>query len=108
MISIVLTHYNRTKLLKRTLESFKHYFTDYVEVIVVDDGSRQEELEKLYELKRNYNFRLISINPRDKWYSNPCIPFNLGISKATGDKCIIQSAECIHYGAVLKLSLIHI
>jgi len=102
MISIVLTHYNRTKLLERALNSFKHYYSKYVEVIVVDDGSSNIELERLYELRRKFNFRLISIAAKDKWYSNPCIPFNIGIDHAVGEKCILQSAECIHLGSVIK------
>ena len=102
MISIVLTHYNRTKLLERTLNSFKHYYDKYVEVIVVDDGSSTIELERLYDLRRRFNFRLISIAAKDKWYSNPCIPFNIGIDQAVGEKCILQSAECIHLGSVIK------
>lgn len=102
MISVVTAYFNRRKLLKRTLESVKlNYGTIDFEFIVVDDGSDEEE--RLEDLQNTYPFlRVIRLEKTDKWYSNPCIPFNIGFEEANGDKIVIQNPECYHFDNVLK------
>lgn len=102
MISVVTAYYNRKKLFTRTLESMRPYYgkVDF-EVIVVDDGS--DEAERLEDLQTDYPFlRVIRLEKENKWYKNPCIPFNIGFEAIKGDKVIIQNPECYHFGAVLE------
>lgn len=102
MISIVTAYYNRRELFIRTLESIKlQNYQGNLEVIAVDDGSREEErLEDLCEL---YSFlKVIRLDPDKKWYQNSCIPFNIGFKEAKGDKIIIQNPECLHFGDILE------
>lgn len=101
MISIVTTYFNRKKLIKRTLEGLKKYEgkIDF-EFIAVDDGS--EEAERLEDLLEVYAFlRVLRIEKVEKWYMNPCIPFNKGFEIAKGDKIIIQNPECFHFDDIL-------
>ena len=89
MISVVTAYYNRKKLFQRTLNSMMPYYgkVDF-EVIVVDDGS--DELERLEDLQTDFPFlRVIRLEKENKWYKNPCIPFNIGFSEIKGDKVII-------------------
>jgi glycosyltransferase involved in cell wall biosynthesis len=92
-ISIVLTYYNRRTQFLKTLESIR-YFGD-PEIIVVDDASdeRIDDIEGI---------NLIRIEAEQKWWQNPCVPYNMGFSKATGDIIIIQNPECIHVGDILS------
>ncbi|MEQ3661940.1 MAG: glycosyltransferase [Flavobacterium sp.] len=102
MISVVTAYYNRKKLFLRTLESMKPYWgkIDF-EVIVVDDGS--DEQERLEDLKTDFPFlKVIRLEKENKWYKNPCIPFNIGFEAIKGDKVIIQNPECYHFGAILE------
>ncbi|KIC63433.1 glycosyltransferase family 2 protein [Chryseobacterium taiwanense] len=102
MISIVTAYYNRKALFIRTLESLNAY-SDKIdfEMIVVDDGSKEEE--RLEDLQPVYPFlKVHRIDQKDKWYSNPCIPFNIGFELAKGDKIILQNPECYHYNNILK------
>jgi GT2 family glycosyltransferase len=92
-ISIVIAYYNRKKQLLKSLESIWHYGNP--EIIIIDDGST-ERIDDIEGIK------LIRIEPEEKWYSNPCIPFNIGLSKAEGDIIIIQNPECIHIGNILS------
>ena len=92
MVSIVMTYHNRRAQLIRTLETIR-YFGD-PEIIIVDDGSDQR-IDDLQGIK------LIRIDPSTKWYLNPCIAYNIGFSHVTGDKVIIQNAECLHTGDIL-------
>jgi len=102
MISVVTAYYNRKKLFTRTLQSMLPYYgkIDF-EVIVVDDGS--DEVERLEDLQTDFPFlRVIRLEKENKWYKNPCIPFNIGFEAVKGDKIIIQNPECYHFGPVLE------
>jgi GT2 family glycosyltransferase len=97
-ISIVMAHYNRFHLLYNTLTSIynKHEHND-IQVVVVDDGSKLlTDKEKIFEFPINY----IQL-PESKWYSNPCIPYNIGIEYSEGDIVIIQNPECYHLDDVI-------
>ncbi len=108
-ISIVTAYYNRKTLFLRTLESIEKQITGAlkgsVEVIVVDDGSKKEE--RLEGIENNYSFdlKIIRLDPKDKWYCNPCIPFNVGFKEAKGDIIIIQNPECYHVGNLLEYAV---
>jgi glycosyltransferase involved in cell wall biosynthesis len=101
MISVVTAYYNRKKLFKRTLKSMlPHYGIIDFEVIAVDDGS--DEHERLEDLKGEFPFlSVIRLEKENKWYRNPCIPFNVGFENVKGDKVILQNPECYHFGAIL-------
>lgn len=104
MISIVTAYYNRKALFERTLQSIDRQIKEFglsVEVIAVDDGSKEEE--RLEDLVGKYPFlKIIYLDPKNKWYKNSCIPFNIGFREAKGDKIIIQNPECYHLGNVLE------
>lgn len=108
MISVVTAYYNRKKLFTRTLKSMLPYYgkIDF-EVIVVDDGS--DEVERLEDLQTDFPFlNVIRLEKQNKWYKNPCIPFNIGFEAVKGDKVIIQNPECYHFGAVLEYVNTHL
>lgn len=75
-ISIVTAYYNRKQLFYETLKSIaKSKFEDF-ELIVVDDSSLPEH--RLEEYLNEFSFiRIIRLEPENKWYVNPCIPFNI-------------------------------
>lgn len=102
MISIVTAYYNRKKLFFRTLQSISlNYGKIDFEVIAVDDGS--DENERLEDLQNDFPFlRVIRLERENKWYSNPCIPFNIGFEAAKGSKIIIQNPECYHFDKILE------
>jgi glycosyltransferase involved in cell wall biosynthesis len=99
-ISIVTAYYNRKKQFYETLKSIaKSKFTAF-ELIVVDDCSSPEH--RLEEYLNEFSFlNIIRIEPENKWYVNPCIPFNIGIRAAIGDVIILQNPECLHVHDVL-------
>ncbi len=104
MISIVTAYYNRKKLFIRTLESIaKTSSTEKFEVIAVDDGSKEEE--RLEDLVSIFPFlKVVRLDPKKKWYSNSCIPFNIGFKLAKGNKIIIQNPECLHFNDIIKFT----
>lgn len=92
MVSIVATYFNRKAQLLLTLASIRKFGNP--EIIIVDDGS--------HEVLSLEGVRSIRIEPFDKWWTNPCIPYNIGFSKVTGDVVIIQNSECLHTGDILS------
>jgi hypothetical protein len=71
------------------------------EVIAVDDCS--DDNQRIEDLEKRFKFLKVHlINKEDKWYHNPCIPFNIAFSLCKGDKIIIQNAECLHHSDILS------
>lgn len=96
-VSVVSTYYNRKNELSRTLKSMsKSTFKDF-EYVIVDDGSSPEH--RIEDFLDSYSFlKIRRIEPKDKYYYNPCIPYNMAIALATGDIIILQSPECMYVG----------
>lgn len=100
-ISIVTAYYNRKLAFWRTLKTIeKSEFRDF-EFIVVDDASVYDQRVEDFAAKFKF-MKLIRIEPQYKKHINPCIPFNIGFSKAQGDVVIIQNPECMHMGDILS------
>ena len=101
MISIVTAYYNRKQLFINTLKSINNSKIKDIEVIAVDDCSDDEH--RLEDLINEYPFlRVIRLEKKNKWYINPCVPFNIGFKEAKGDIIVIQNPECLHIGDVLE------
>jgi glycosyltransferase involved in cell wall biosynthesis len=100
MISIVTSYYNRKKQFYETLKSITKTKHKDFELIVVDDGSSPEQ--RLEEYLITFPFlKIIRIEPKDKWYVNSCVPFNIGINVAKGDIIMLQCPECLHVHDIL-------
>lgn len=96
-LSIVSTYYNRKLELYRTLKSIERSNLKDFEYVIVDDASSNEH--RLEDLVEQFKFiKLKRIEPEQKTYYNPCMPYNLAISLAEGDIILLQSPECIHVG----------
>mgnify|MGYP001035616234 CR=1 FL=1 len=59
-ITLLVTHYNRSSSLERLLKSFKDLGFCFGEIVVSDDGSRIEHLDKVKSLVAEFNARLIT------------------------------------------------
>ena len=96
-ISIVMSYYNRQALLDRTIASIKKSSIKDYELIIVDDGS---DIPVVCE-----GANIIRIEKEDKWWHNPCVPFNMGFKEAKADIILIQNPECLHMGDILLHAL---
>jgi GT2 family glycosyltransferase len=101
MISIVMAYYNRRAQLINTLNSIERSIEKDIELILVDDGS--SDYERVNDLIDTFPFlRVIRLETEGKWYTNSCIPFNIGIKEAKGDIIVLQNPECYHVDDVLS------
>jgi GT2 family glycosyltransferase len=101
-LSIVSAYHNRKSQLINTLNTIKKSSEiTNTEFIVVDDCSDDDE--RIEDLQSQFHFlKVIRLEKKNKWYHNPCVPFNIGIKEATGDIIILQNPECLHLGDILK------
>lgn len=58
-VTLLITHYNRSLSLERLLRSFENMHIYFKEIVVSDDASNTEHLNRLNRLKDRYGFKLI-------------------------------------------------
>ncbi|PWS29220.1 glycosyl transferase family 2 [Pedobacter yonginense] len=68
-VSLLITHYNRSESLEHLLKSYKNLNCSFGQIVVSDDGSKVEHLDKLNKLSRDYNFKLVT-TPKNKGLGN--------------------------------------
>jgi glycosyltransferase involved in cell wall biosynthesis len=68
-VSLLVTHYNRSRSLERLLKSFRELNCYFDEIIVSDDGSRDEHLSYIRLLGNQYTFTLVT-TPVNKGLGN--------------------------------------
>lgn len=68
-ITLLVTHYNRSRSLERLLASFEKLNVQFGEIIVSDDCSKTEHQAYLKSLQGQYNFRLVTA-PVNKGLAN--------------------------------------
>jgi glycosyltransferase involved in cell wall biosynthesis len=104
-ISIVMAYFNRVNQIKNTLRSIlESIHKSEVEVVIVDDASRDDHRLESIVCDFDLNIKLIRIEPSDKKWVNACVPFNIGFKNASGDLIIFQNPECIHVGDIISIS----
>ena len=59
-VSLLITHYNRSRSLERLLQNFNDLKFSFGDIVVSDDGSKPEHLEYLKSVQNKYKFRLIT------------------------------------------------
>jgi GT2 family glycosyltransferase len=95
-VSIVMTAYKRAGLLKNTLESIHRQTRQPDQIIIVEDGHDGGATQGVAVEFQNRRLPVEYYRRHNRpnlGYSNPAIPKNIGIKKATGDILIIQCAE---------------
>jgi len=68
-VTLLITHYNRSKSLERLLEHFEKVDCSFNEVVVSDDGSKAEHLTFIENLKSRFQFQLVT-TPKNKGLGN--------------------------------------
>ncbi|MCZ4223005.1 glycosyltransferase family 2 protein [Pedobacter rhodius] len=68
-ITLMITHYNRSKSLERLLSELKKANCRFYDIVVSDDSSMPEHLEYIEKLHNDYDFRLITV-PVNKGLGN--------------------------------------
>ena len=88
-VSVVIAFYNGSRWIERALESVQNQTMPPNEVIVVNDGSSEEELGFLVSLQQRFKFQILN-----QENSGQSAARNLGVSKATSDYiCLLDQDD---------------
>ena len=88
-VSVVIAFYNGSRWIERALESLQNQTIPPNEVIVVNDGSSEDELGFLVGLQQRFDFQILS-----QENSGQSAARNLGVSKATSDYiCLLDQDD---------------
>jgi len=68
-VTLLITHYNRSKSLEHLLKRCTEEELAFKEIVISDDGSKAEHLDYINKLQGSYNFRLIT-TPVNKGLGN--------------------------------------
>jgi glycosyltransferase involved in cell wall biosynthesis len=68
-VTLLITHYNRSKSLERLLETFSKSGCSFFETIVSDDGSKAEHIEYIKEVQSRFEFTLLT-TPKNRGLGN--------------------------------------
>lgn len=79
-VSLLITHYKRSKSLERLLASLQAIGCRFGEVIVSDDGSPEPHISYISELKNQYDFKFVT-TPVNKGLGNNMNKGHLATSK---------------------------
>lgn len=88
LVSIIVTSYNHGEYLKQRMESLLNQTYSNIEIVVVDDSSKDNSLEVLNNYKEHEKVTLHSFQ-KNQGYAHAC---NFGIELCHGD--FIMFAEC--------------
>ena len=93
-ISVIFTTYNSVAWLEKVLWGF-HYQTDNnFEVIVADDGSREETKESIERFKKNTHLEVQHVWQPDDGFQK-CRIMNKALKAAKGDYVLFTDGDCI-------------
>ncbi len=79
-VTLLVTHYNRSASLIRLLESISKLNVTFGEIVISDDCSSAMHLQKLIELQKKYNYKLIT-SPTNKGLPNNINKGNDAVTK---------------------------
>jgi glycosyltransferase involved in cell wall biosynthesis len=104
-VVVVIAYFNREQQLVKTIKSICESEHNDTEVVVVDDASSRPPYVGADILHH------IRIEPEEKVWTCPVIPYNMGIKYALdlgAEIVIIQNAECYHWGDVCTYADVHL
>lgn len=88
-VSVIVPSYNHARYVTATIDSILHQTYKDIELIVVDDGSKDDSPRILQALAEKYGFRLVC-----KANEGVCKTLNLGVSSAAGELiCFLASDD---------------
>jgi hypothetical protein len=100
-ISIVMTAHERSKQVYFTLYTINKCKIKDIQLILVDD-SRNDPID--IELLKGFGIHIdfITIKKGNKFWTNPCVNYNIGFQYIKGGKVVIQNSEVCYIGDILQ------
>ncbi len=97
LVSVIVPSYNHEKYILQTIESIVNQTYENIELIVIDDGSKDDSVSILKNLEKEYNFTLITRENKGL-----CETLNEGISIANGKYIAVCASDDIYLENKIK------
>ena len=98
-VSIICPNYNREKYLLRLLRSIQNQFFDDIEIIIVDDFSKDDSISLIEEYQKEDERIILIKNNKNK---GTLISRNIGIVNSKGEYIIMPDSDDILSENILK------
>lgn len=92
--SVILSTYNQPDWLEKTLRGFAAQNRHDFEVVIADDGSREDTRERIEQLRAGMPFDLIHVWQPDEGFRK-CRALNRAITASRGEYLIFTDGDCI-------------
>lgn len=92
--SVIIAFYNNVKSLEMILTALNNQYENNFEVIIADDGSTNENVNKVRALAESYKFNIYHVWHEDKGFRKNKI-LNQSILMSTNDYLIFIDGDCI-------------
>ena len=95
LFSIVVTSYNSSKYIKKTLNSLRHQNFQNFEVLMVDDGSSDNTISiaNKFKLQKKFKFKIIELSHK----GSPARSRNMGIKLSKGKYIFFLDADDLFF-----------
>jgi glycosyltransferase involved in cell wall biosynthesis len=93
-VSVIVSTYNQPEWLEKALWGFEQQLEKNFEVIIADDGSREETRNLIDSFKRNSSLRIIHVWQEDHGFQKTKI-LNKAIVESKGEYLIFTDGDCI-------------
>jgi glycosyltransferase involved in cell wall biosynthesis len=99
--SVVVAFYNKVRFLELVLAGFARQSTTDFEVIIADDGSTAENVQKVKNLILQYPFSVVHLWQEDNGFRKN-VMLNRSISQAQTDTIIFVDGDCIPHSRFVE------
>lgn len=100
-ISIIISTYNRPDALKLILQALDYQTDRDFEVIIADDGSRDDTRKMIAQMTVNCSYPILHVFQEDKGFRLSRIR-NLAATKASGEYLVFLDGDCIPRASFVK------
>ena len=94
LISVIVSTYNRPKALELVLRALDNQTQDQFEVVVADDGSREDTREVVEKLKETVSYPLFHAWQEDDGFRLARVR-NLAVRKSHGEYLLFLDGDCV-------------
>ena len=93
LVSVLIPAYNHENYIQKTIESIINQTYPNIELIILDDGSKDKTWEKITELKPKCENRFVKIHFETKQNEGTCITLNKLLKLSSGEFVYIIASD---------------
>ena len=93
LVSVLIPSYNHEKYVQETINSIINQTYQNIELIVIDDGSKDSTWQKIQEMKEVCQKRFVNVIFEIKQNEGTCATFNKLLEKANGEYVYIIASD---------------